>query len=149
MTRRLLLEEEVGSSSAFSSCSDKPPTESREAQNTTAAPSQQSITAKVRHLELHEPNRTCGQAKLWNLQWTFFCKPNQQVTSQTANQTRCPTPLFSSEPHHSFYNGTLLLTCYSFHVKAKTERNGDSSSSNNHRGRLVNGNTATEFNAVT
>lgn len=45
MSRRLLLEEEVGSTS--SSCSDKPMTEGSEAQNTTSAPSQQSITAKV------------------------------------------------------------------------------------------------------
>ncbi|XP_073338756.1 cilia- and flagella-associated protein 36 [Pagrus major] len=45
MSRRLRLEEEVGSSS--SSRSDKPLVQSREAQNTTSAPSQQSNTAKV------------------------------------------------------------------------------------------------------
>ncbi|XP_049455966.1 cilia- and flagella-associated protein 36 [Epinephelus fuscoguttatus] len=45
LSRRLLLEEAVGSTS--SSCSDKPMTEGSEAQNTTSAPSQQSITAKV------------------------------------------------------------------------------------------------------
>lgn len=45
MSRRLLLQEEVGSTS--SSCSDKPMAESREAQNTTSAPSQQSNPAKV------------------------------------------------------------------------------------------------------
>ncbi|XP_028459339.1 cilia- and flagella-associated protein 36 isoform X3 [Perca flavescens] len=45
IARRLLLEKEVGSTS--SSCSDKPVAESREAQNTTSAPSQRSNTAKV------------------------------------------------------------------------------------------------------
>lgn len=45
MSKRLLLEEEVGSTS--SSGSNKPMTESREAQNTPTAPSQQSNTAKV------------------------------------------------------------------------------------------------------
>ncbi|KAM6998115.1 cilia- and flagella-associated protein 36 isoform 2-T2 [Tautogolabrus adspersus] len=45
MSRRLRLEEEVGSTS--SSCSDKPMVESREALNATSAPSQQSNTAKV------------------------------------------------------------------------------------------------------
>ncbi|XP_054455927.1 cilia- and flagella-associated protein 36 isoform X3 [Anoplopoma fimbria] len=45
MSRRLLLEEEVGSAS--SSCSDKPMAESSEAQNTSTAPSQQSNPAKV------------------------------------------------------------------------------------------------------
>ncbi|XP_044069350.1 cilia- and flagella-associated protein 36 isoform X2 [Siniperca chuatsi] len=46
MSRRLLSEEEVGSTS--SSCSDKPMAESSEAQNTISAPSQQSNTAKVK-----------------------------------------------------------------------------------------------------
>ncbi|XP_020507455.2 cilia- and flagella-associated protein 36 isoform X3 [Labrus bergylta] len=45
MSRRLQLEEEVGSTS--SSCSDKPVVESKEALNATSAPSQQSNTAKV------------------------------------------------------------------------------------------------------
>nr|XP_046257160.1 cilia- and flagella-associated protein 36 isoform X3 [Scatophagus argus] len=45
MSRRMLLEEEVGSTS--SSCSNKPVAESREAQKTSSAPSQQSNTAKV------------------------------------------------------------------------------------------------------
>ncbi|XP_042357526.1 cilia- and flagella-associated protein 36 isoform X2 [Plectropomus leopardus] len=45
MSRRLLLEEAVGSTS--SSCTDKPTAESRESQNTTSAPSQQHNTAKV------------------------------------------------------------------------------------------------------
>ncbi|XP_054455926.1 cilia- and flagella-associated protein 36 isoform X2 [Anoplopoma fimbria] len=45
MSRRLLLEEEVGSAS--SSCSDKPMAESSEAQNTSTAPSQQSNPAKT------------------------------------------------------------------------------------------------------
>ncbi|XP_039640086.1 cilia- and flagella-associated protein 36 isoform X2 [Perca fluviatilis] len=45
IARRLLLEKEIGSTS--SSCSDKPVAESREAHNTTSAPSQQSNTAKV------------------------------------------------------------------------------------------------------
>jgi len=45
MYRRLLLEEEVGSTS--SSCSDKPVAESDEAQNTTSASSQHSNTPKV------------------------------------------------------------------------------------------------------
>ncbi|KAK2824518.1 hypothetical protein Q5P01_021693 [Channa striata] len=44
MTRRLLLEEEVGSTS--SSCCEKPLAESSEAQKTTAAPKQQSGSAK-------------------------------------------------------------------------------------------------------
>ncbi|TDH01480.1 hypothetical protein EPR50_G00180680 [Perca flavescens] len=46
IARRLLLEKEVGSTS--SSCSDKPVAESREAQNTTSAPSQRSNTAKAK-----------------------------------------------------------------------------------------------------
>ncbi|XP_044069351.1 cilia- and flagella-associated protein 36 isoform X3 [Siniperca chuatsi] len=46
MSRRLLSEEEVGSTS--SSCSDKPMAESSEAQNTISAPSQQSNTAKAK-----------------------------------------------------------------------------------------------------
>ncbi|XP_051273799.1 cilia- and flagella-associated protein 36 isoform X3 [Dicentrarchus labrax] len=46
MSRRLLLEGEVGSTS--SSCSDKPMADSSEAQNTTSAPSQQSNTAKAK-----------------------------------------------------------------------------------------------------
>ncbi|XP_060896108.1 cilia- and flagella-associated protein 36 isoform X3 [Labrus mixtus] len=45
MSRRLQLEEEVGSTS--SSCSDKPMVESKEALNATSAPSQQINTAKV------------------------------------------------------------------------------------------------------
>ncbi|XP_039994847.1 cilia- and flagella-associated protein 36 isoform X3 [Xiphias gladius] len=45
MSRRLLLEEEAGSTSR--GCSDKPMAESGEAQNNTSAPSQQSNTAKV------------------------------------------------------------------------------------------------------
>ncbi|XP_041803133.1 cilia- and flagella-associated protein 36 isoform X2 [Chelmon rostratus] len=45
MSKRLQLEEEVGSTS--SSCPDKPMAESRGAQNTTSAPSQQSSAAKV------------------------------------------------------------------------------------------------------
>lgn len=65
MSRRLLLEEEAGSTSR--GCSDKPMAESGEAQNNTSAPSQQSNTAKVRHRELHALNQTCGPAKLWNL----------------------------------------------------------------------------------
>lgn len=48
MSRRLLLEEEVGSTSARSSCSDKPIAENREAQKTSSASSQQSNTAKVK-----------------------------------------------------------------------------------------------------
>lgn len=63
MSRRLLLEEEVGSTSSI--CSNKPLAKSGEARNTISAPSQQSSTAKVRHHEL--PNKTCGPAKLWNL----------------------------------------------------------------------------------
>lgn len=55
MSRRLLLEEEVGSTSARSSCSDKPIAESREAQNTPSASSQQRNTAKVKHHEQYEP----------------------------------------------------------------------------------------------
>uniref|UniRef100_A0A8C4GIA4 Cilia- and flagella-associated protein 36 n=1 Tax=Dicentrarchus labrax TaxID=13489 RepID=A0A8C4GIA4_DICLA len=61
MSRRLLLEGEVGSTS--SSCSDKPMADSSEAQNTTSAPSQQSNTAKVRYQDLYEPNAdqpNCG-----------------------------------------------------------------------------------------
>lgn len=85
MSRRLLLEEAVGSTSAArSSYSTKPTAENKEAQNTTAAPSQQSSTAKVRHHELYEPKTTCGAAKLWNLKlplWGFLHKPNQQLTS--------------------------------------------------------------------
>lgn len=45
MSRRLLLDQEAGSTS--SSCSDKPMAESSEAQNTSSAPCQQSNTAKV------------------------------------------------------------------------------------------------------
>ncbi|XP_031734226.1 cilia- and flagella-associated protein 36 isoform X1 [Anarrhichthys ocellatus] len=45
MSRRLLLGEEVGSTS--SSCSDKPIAENSEAQNTSTAPSQQSSAAKT------------------------------------------------------------------------------------------------------
>lgn len=45
MSRRLLLDETVGSTS--SSCSDKPMAESSKAQNAATAPSQQSSTAKV------------------------------------------------------------------------------------------------------
>lgn len=63
MSRRLLLEEEVGSTSARSSCSDKPMAESGEVQITTSAPSQQSNAAKVRHHELCEPQKT-----LWTSQ---------------------------------------------------------------------------------
>ncbi|XP_039994846.1 cilia- and flagella-associated protein 36 isoform X2 [Xiphias gladius] len=46
MSRRLLLEEEAGSTSR--GCSDKPMAESGEAQNNTSAPSQQSNTAKAK-----------------------------------------------------------------------------------------------------
>lgn len=46
MSRRLRLEEEVGSTS--SSCSDKPKAESREAHNAAPAPSQPSNTAKAK-----------------------------------------------------------------------------------------------------
>ncbi|XP_041803132.1 cilia- and flagella-associated protein 36 isoform X1 [Chelmon rostratus] len=46
MSKRLQLEEEVGSTS--SSCPDKPMAESRGAQNTTSAPSQQSSAAKAK-----------------------------------------------------------------------------------------------------
>nr|XP_020507456.1 cilia- and flagella-associated protein 36 isoform X3 [Labrus bergylta] len=49
MSRRLQLEEEVGSTS--SSCSDKPVVESKEALNATSAPSQQSNTAKAKTKE--------------------------------------------------------------------------------------------------
>ncbi|XP_040906639.1 cilia- and flagella-associated protein 36 isoform X2 [Toxotes jaculatrix] len=45
MSRRLLLEEEIGSTS--SGCSDKSMVESSEAQNTISAPSQQSNAAKI------------------------------------------------------------------------------------------------------
>ncbi|XP_033468538.2 cilia- and flagella-associated protein 36 isoform X1 [Epinephelus lanceolatus] len=58
MSRRLLLEEEVGSTS--SSCSDKPMTEGSEAQNTTSAPSQQSITAKAKAEGNGDSSRTNG-----------------------------------------------------------------------------------------
>ncbi|XP_060896105.1 cilia- and flagella-associated protein 36 isoform X1 [Labrus mixtus] len=49
MSRRLQLEEEVGSTS--SSCSDKPMVESKEALNATSAPSQQINTAKAKTKE--------------------------------------------------------------------------------------------------
>ncbi|XP_035519248.1 cilia- and flagella-associated protein 36 isoform X2 [Morone saxatilis] len=59
MSRRLLLEGEVGSTS--SSCSDKPMAESSEAQNTTSAPSQQSNTAKVNGKPVRkEESKTAG-----------------------------------------------------------------------------------------
>ena len=76
MSRRLLLDEEVGSTS--SSCTDKPMAEGREAQNTTSAPSQQSNTAKVMHLDLFEPNKTCGPAKPRNPWRIFVCERHQQ-----------------------------------------------------------------------
>lgn len=50
MSRRLLLEEEVGSTSR--GCSNKPMADSSEAHNTTSALRQQSSTAKVTH---HQP----------------------------------------------------------------------------------------------
>uniref|UniRef100_A0A8C4E425 Cilia- and flagella-associated protein 36 n=1 Tax=Dicentrarchus labrax TaxID=13489 RepID=A0A8C4E425_DICLA len=59
MSRRLLLEGEVGSTS--SSCSDKPMADSSEAQNTTSAPSQQSNTAKVNGKPVRkEESKTAG-----------------------------------------------------------------------------------------
>ncbi|XP_049926464.1 cilia- and flagella-associated protein 36 isoform X3 [Epinephelus moara] len=58
LSRRLLLEEAVGSTS--SSCSDKPMTEGSEAQNTTSAPSQQSITAKAKAEGNGDSSRTNG-----------------------------------------------------------------------------------------
>lgn len=48
MSRRELLDEDVGSAS--SSCSDKPTAENREAQITSTAPRQLSNAGKVRHL---------------------------------------------------------------------------------------------------
>lgn len=69
MSRRLLSEEEVGSTS--SSGSERPMAESREAQNTTSAPSQQGSAAKVKHHELYEPN--CGTSFLpLNIQCVRF-----------------------------------------------------------------------------
>lgn len=61
MSRRLLLEKEVGSTS--SGCSDKLMAESNEAKNTSSALGQHINPAKVRHHEQCEPNKTCGPAK--------------------------------------------------------------------------------------
>lgn len=57
MSRRLLFEEEIGSTS--SSCSDKPMTEGGESQNTTSAPSQHRNPAKVSP-ESKPANRTAA-----------------------------------------------------------------------------------------
>lgn len=141
MSRRLLLEEAVGSTSAArSSYSTKPMAENREAQNTTAAPSQQSNAAKVRHHELNEPKTTCGAARLWNLKLPCegFCPSrisNRRLTWSTGSVV-------------TLTQTTLSLMCHLFHVKAKTEGIGDSSSSNAHHTPLVNGNTASEFSPV-
>ncbi|XP_034408503.1 cilia- and flagella-associated protein 36 isoform X2 [Cyclopterus lumpus] len=56
MSRRLLLDEEVGSTS--SSCSDKPMAESSGAQNASADPSQQSSTAEVNTSVTKEESKT-------------------------------------------------------------------------------------------
>ncbi|XP_059215518.1 cilia- and flagella-associated protein 36 isoform X2 [Centropristis striata] len=58
MARRLLLEEDVGSTS--SSCSDKPMTESSEAQNTISVPSQQSNSAKVNGKPVTKESKTAA-----------------------------------------------------------------------------------------
>lgn len=61
MSRRLLLETEVGSTS--SGCSSKLMAECDEAKNTASALSQHISPAKVRHHEHYELNKTCGPAK--------------------------------------------------------------------------------------
>lgn len=76
MSRRLLLEEDLGSTSACSSQPDKPAAESGEAQNTTSVRSQRGNCAKVRHHKLYEPETTCGAAKLRKPskeQWRVSC----------------------------------------------------------------------------
>lgn len=92
-----------------------------------------------------------------------MCKPNRQVTldikdegdiCKTCRNNNSNLMLVSNIPFALrapplLYNVTLSLMCYLFHVKAKTEGNGDSSSSNGHHARLVNGNTAAELNPVT
>lgn len=81
MSRRLLLEEDLGSTSAGSSQPDKPAAESGEAQNTTSVRSQHGNCAKVRRHKLYEPETTCGAAKLWNLKGTMegiLCMPKSQ-----------------------------------------------------------------------
>lgn len=61
MSRRLLLEKEVGSTS--SGCSSKLMAECDEAKNTSSALSQHISPAKVRHHEHYELNKTCEPAK--------------------------------------------------------------------------------------
>ncbi|XP_028280054.1 cilia- and flagella-associated protein 36 isoform X3 [Parambassis ranga] len=58
MSRRMLLEEETGSTS--SGCSDKPIAESREAQNVSCAASQQSSTAKAKAKEKGDNSSSNG-----------------------------------------------------------------------------------------
>lgn len=83
MSRRLLLEEEIGSTS--SSCSDKPMAKSSEAQNTSSAPSQQSNTAKVRHHEQCEPSKTCKTSRNYVLPSLDFHLTTQMYRPDTTN----------------------------------------------------------------
>lgn len=158
MSRRLLLEEDVGSTSACSSQPDKPAAESGKAQNTTSVRSQHGDCAKVRHHELYEPETTYGAAKLWNLKGTMegiLCTPNHKVNSHiraTADICRtCNLMLFISflPSPTLLLQFTLSSICCLFHAKAKAEEDGSSSSTNAYNTSLVNGNTATELNPVT
>uniref|UniRef100_UPI0037E8711D cilia- and flagella-associated protein 36 isoform X2 n=1 Tax=Semicossyphus pulcher TaxID=241346 RepID=UPI0037E8711D len=75
MSRRLLLDEEVGSTS--SSCSDKPMAESRIAHNATSAPSQQSNTAKVNGKPLkNEESKTAAPGSAAKSSSTSKPKPD-------------------------------------------------------------------------
>lgn len=163
MSRRLLLEEDLGSTSACSSQPDKPAAESGEAQNTTSIRSQHGNCAKVRRHKLYEPETICGAAKLWNLKGTMegiLCTPNHKVNShirattdicRTCNNNTSNLMLFISFPHSPTLplQFTLSSICCLFHAKAKAGEDGSSSSTNAHNTLLVNGNTATELNPVT
>lgn len=128
MSRRLLLEEDLGSTSACRSQPDNPVAESGEAQNTTSVRSQHGDCAKVRCHEPYEPETTCGAAKLWNLKGTMesiLCTPNHKVNSHiraTADIGRTcsnnkPDVIYiiSSEPYPSFAIYTvfniLFISC--------------------------------------
>lgn len=148
MSRKLLLEEDLGSTSACSSQPDKPAAESGEAQNTTSVRSQRGSCAKVRRHKLYKPETTCGATET-----TCGCAQSQSAADicGTCNNNTSNLMLVTSFPHSPTLPLKLTLSsiCCLFHAKAKAEEDGSSSSTNAHNTPLVNGNTATELNPVT
>ncbi|KAG7228517.1 hypothetical protein INR49_007691 [Caranx melampygus] len=106
MSRRLLFEEEVGSTS--SSCSDKPTAESREALITSSSPSQQSNTAKVKSNPVRKEEGRKAAHGAGDVESKTSAKPtpdcgSNSVESRVLPAVRAPVkpgePSASNSPH--------------------------------------------------